>query len=267
MKRTILALAVTTAVLVAPVAVSADDEATTTTTEAPTTTVAVTTTTEAPTTTTTTTTEVATTTTTEAVTTTTEATTTTIVTTTVAPTTTAPSDPCRTEGYACGWAMLDDNNRVVNVIVCTYEVCGGGTWDGKRVVIQTRQSPDGNVAGYNGSTYNPSTNVFDVGGGATLVGGSDVNDIILPTTTTSVHHPSEPIEETTTTEATTTTVALVASAVFGSEKATPLRISTKTTTTRRPIAQKPTGKTKHPVRCQTLCLYKKKTILHKNTRW
>ena len=256
-KRVIIAGLFITTVFFAPVVASADEEA-------PTTTVAATTTTKAPTTTATS--EVATTTT-EVVTTTTEATTTTEVATTVAPTTTAPSDPCRTEGYACGWAMLDDNNRVVNVIVCTYEVCGGGTWDGKRVVIQTRQSPDGNVAGYNGSTYNPSTNVFDVGGGATLVGGSDVNDIILPTTTTSVHHPSEPIEETTTTEATTTTVALVASAVFGSEKATPLRISTKTTTTRRPIAQKPTGKTKHPVRCQTLCLYKKKTILHKNTRW
>ena len=256
-KRVIIAGLFITTVFFAPVVASADEEA-------PTTTVAATTTTKAPTTTATS--EVATTTT-EVVTTTTEATTTTEVATTVAPTTTAPSDPCRTEGYACGWAMLDDNNRVVNVIVCTYEVCGSGTWDGRRVVVQTRQSPDGNVAGYNGSTYNPSTNVFDVGGGATLVGGSDVNDIILPTTTTSVHHPSEPIEETTTTEATTTTVALVASAVFGSEKATPLRISTKTTTTRRPIAQKPTGKTKHPVRCQTLCLYKKKTILHKNTRW
>ena len=240
-KRVIIAGLFITTVFFAPVAASADDEA-------PTTTVAVTTTT------------------TEAVTTTTEATTTTEVATTVAPTTTAPSDPCRTEGYACGWAMLDDNNRVVNVIVCTYEVCGGGTWDGKRVVIQTRQSPDGNVAGYNGSTYNPSTNVFDVGGGATLIGGSDVNDVVRPTTTTTVQPALEVVEETTTTEATTTTVALVASAVFGSEKATPLRISTKTTTTRRPIAKKPTEKTKHAVRCQKSCLHKKETMLLKNTR-
>ena len=132
--------------------------------------------------------------------------------------------------------MLDENNNVVNVIVCTIDVCGGGTWDGRRVVLQTRQMPGGNVAGYNGATYNEATNTFTVNGGYTLVGGSDVGDLIPPSTTSTT---AAPIETPTTTEETTTTTTapLVVSAVFGIEKTT-LRTSTKTVVTKRTVATK-----------------------------
>lgn len=131
--------------------------------------------------------------------------------------------------------MLDENNNVVNVIVCTVEVCGGGTWDGRRVVLQTRQMSGGNVAGYNGGTYNDSTNTFTVNGGYTLVGGSEVGDLIPPSTTSTL-----PVVEVTTTtvEETTTTVAgIVSSAVYGIERTT-ARVSTKTVVTKRAIAVK-----------------------------
>lgn len=235
MKRTALTALTVTALMVAPVSVNADDEVTTTTTVAPTTTEAptttVTTTTVAPTTTTTE--AVATTTTAETTTTTNAPTTTVEVTTTNAPTTSVSNDPCRTAGTACGWAMLDENNNVVNIIVCTYEVCGSGTWDNKRVVVQTRPMAGGNVAGYNGGTYNEANNTFTVGGGFTLVGGSDVADLIPPSTTTTVHPPLGEVETPTTVEQTTTTVALVATARAGVERT----VSTKTVTTKRkPVA-------------------------------
>lgn len=211
------------ALLIPPMTASADDEVVTTTTEATTTTVEQTTTTVV---------------TTVAPSTTEAPATTTAPETTVAPTTTVSSNPCYTEGYACGWAMLDANNNVVNVIVCTQEVCGGGTWDGLRVVLQTRQIAGGNVAGYNGGTYNPSTNVFNIGGGATLVGGSEVGDIVLPSTTSTIHPAPEPVVE----ETTTTTAALVASAVFGVER-TVVRVSTKQITPKRkPVPKKPIKK-------------------------
>jgi hypothetical protein len=133
--------------------------------------------------------------------------------------------------------MLDENSNVVNVIVCAYEVCGGGIWDGRRVVLQTRQMEGGNVAGYNGSTYNEASNTFAVDGGYTLVGGSDVGDLIAPSTTTTV--PSPATETTTTVEqTTTTTIAMFASAVFGVETRVSRAHTTTTTTKRKPVVKK-----------------------------
>ena len=56
------------------------------------------------------------------------------------------SDPCLT------YAMLDSSGTVINIIVCQPSVCGGGTWDGKKVVPQVAATSDGqNQGGY----YNP----------------------------------------------------------------------------------------------------------------
>ena len=214
MKRTLLTALAVTAVMISPVAVHADTEATTTTEPSTTTTTSVTTTTTT-------------------IPSTAETTTTTEVSgaTTQEPTTTIASNPCLSNGYVCGWAMLDDNNNVVNVIVCAYEVCGGGVWDGRRTVLQTRQMEGGNVSGYNGSTYNEASNTFAVGGGYTLVGGSEVGDLIAPSTTTTV--PS-PVSDTTTTveQTTTTTIAIFASAIFGVDE-TVSRVSTKKVAAKR----------------------------------
>lgn len=160
---------------------------------------------------------------------------TTVPTTEVATTTTVSSDPCSTQGYACGWSILDDNNRVVSVIVCTYEVCGSGTFDGKRVAVQTRQSPSGNVAGYNGATYDQATNTYTIDGVGTLVGGAEVTEVSYYPTTTATY---PPFVETTVEETTTTTIAIVASAVFGIERTTPV-VSTKSIVSKRkPVAKK-----------------------------
>jgi len=80
--------------------------------------------------------------------------------------------------------MLDSNNRVTNVIVCTFEVCGGGTWAGQRVVLQTQQSADGNVAGWRDSTYVESSKSFALPGGGTIRSGDKIEEAVFPTTTT-----------------------------------------------------------------------------------
>jgi len=96
----------------------------------------------------------------------------------------ATTNPCLLPGYACGWAMLDSNNRVTNVIVCTFEVCGGGIWAGQRVVLQTQQSADGNVAGWRDSTYVESSRSFALPGGGTIRSGDKIEEAVFPTTTT-----------------------------------------------------------------------------------
>ncbi len=74
-------------------------------------------------------------------------------------------DPCET------WAMLDDNNKVINIIVCQPSVCGSGVWDGKRVVRQIASNPSTNdtknTGGYNSDsnrtvTYNDTSSTFRV---------------------------------------------------------------------------------------------------------
>lgn len=125
----------------------------------------------------------------------------------------ATTNPCLLPGYACGWAMLDSNNRVTNVIVCTFEVCGGGTWAGQRVVLQTQQSADGNVAGWRDSTYVESSKSFALPGGGTIRSGDKIEEAVFPTTTT------------------TTTVPQTSTSVDGSPNTTAPSTTTTTTTT------------------------------------
>jgi hypothetical protein len=49
------------------------------------------------------------------------------------------------------WAVVDSSGTVTNVIVCTQAVCGGGTWDGQRVVPQIAPNPITNDAQGQGS--------------------------------------------------------------------------------------------------------------------
>ena len=62
--------------------------------------------------------------------------------------------------YRCGWADVDDDGSVVNIIVCSYEVCGSGSFGGRRVVLQTRQMSDRNVSGYFPAYYDSARNRF-----------------------------------------------------------------------------------------------------------
>lgn len=68
-------------------------------------------------------------------------------------------DPANPQ-YRCGWADVDDDGSVVNIIVCSYEVCGSGSFGGRRVVLQTRQMSDGNVSGYFPAYYDSARNRF-----------------------------------------------------------------------------------------------------------
>lgn len=122
---------------------------------------------------------------------TTEATTTTQVatTTTIVPVTSTTANPCLSSGHVCGWAVIDDNNNVTNVIVCDYSVCGSGSFANMRVVLQAKQLPSGNVAGYNGGTYNPENNVFTVNENLSFTGGIDLNDVFMIETTTTTTTP------------------------------------------------------------------------------
>jgi len=106
------------------------------------------------------------------------------------PTTTAPNNvvnPCldpANPNYACGWAILGEGNYVRGVIVCTFSVCGSGSFGGMRLALQAQQTPDGNVAGYSGGTYNESTQTFSLPGGGTLRSGDKLDEAVFPTTTT-----------------------------------------------------------------------------------
>lgn len=87
------------------------------------------------------------------------------------------------------WALVDENNNVLGVHVCTPSVCGdpNSTYSqlflkpGQKYVLQTAADPvTGNVAGWGTSTYDPSTNTFLLPGGGTLVGGSLVEGAVFP---------------------------------------------------------------------------------------
>lgn len=110
------------------------------------------------------------------------------------PTAASAEDGCTSGSQACGWALLDENNNVTTVIVCTFDVCGSGTFDGKRAVLQTKPSTDGNVAGYNRGTYDEPSNTFVLDDGRTLTGGAGVNEVVNPTPPTT----AVPEESTTT---------------------------------------------------------------------
>jgi hypothetical protein len=88
-----------------------------------------------------------------------------------------------------GWALVDENNNVLGVSVCTPSVCGDPNSlysqlvlkPGQRFVLQTAADPvTGNVAGWGTSTYDPATNTFLLPGGGTLVGGSLVEGAVYP---------------------------------------------------------------------------------------
>ena len=49
------------------------------------------------------------------------------------------------------WAVVNSSGTVTNVISCTQSVCGGGTWDGQRVVPQIAPNPITNTAEGQGS--------------------------------------------------------------------------------------------------------------------
>jgi hypothetical protein len=61
-----------------------------------------------------------------------------------------------------GWAVVDENGNVTNIIVCTPEVCGSGTFGGNTVIFQTHKGEDGNVAGHWNSQYDAEKNVWTV---------------------------------------------------------------------------------------------------------
>jgi len=106
------------------------------------------------------------------------------------------SDPCLT------YAMLDSSGVVINIIVCQPSVCGGGTWDGKRVVPQVAATPEGqNQGGY----YNPA------GSGREVVHSNGTftlnNNVAATTVDVVVNTTLDAITNTTSTETSTVTVS------------------------------------------------------------
>jgi hypothetical protein len=106
------------------------------------------------------------------------------------------SDPCLT------YAMLDSSGVVINIIVCQPSVCGGGTWDGKRVVPQVAATPEGqNQGGY----YNPA------GSGREVVHSNGTftlnNNVAATTVDVVVNTTVDAITNTTSTETSTVTVS------------------------------------------------------------
>lgn len=60
-----------------------------------------------------------------------------------------------------GYAVVDANGNVTNVIVCAPSVCGSGSFAGMNVVEQTAPDPvSGNVVGYMDTTYDAATGTF-----------------------------------------------------------------------------------------------------------
>ena len=97
-------------------------------------------------------------------------------------------NPCldpRNPNYACGWAVLGTNNIVTGVIVCTFAVCGSGSFGGMRLVLQGQQTSDGNVAGWHGPDvkYDESSQLFTLPGEGTLKSGGKLEEAVFPTTT------------------------------------------------------------------------------------
>ena len=97
-------------------------------------------------------------------------------------------NPCldaKNPNYQCGWAVLGANNVVTNAIVCTFAVCGSGSFGGNRVVLQGQQSSDGNVAGWHGPDvkYDESSQMFSLPGEGTFKSGGKLEEAVFPTTT------------------------------------------------------------------------------------
>ena len=68
------------------------------------------------------------------------------------------------------YAVLNSANEVTNIIVCSASVCGGGTFGGNTVVLQTPNNPNGSQSGYLSGpgqapvTYSPQNQTFTVPG-------------------------------------------------------------------------------------------------------
>jgi len=98
--------------------------------------------------------------------------------------------------------MLDNSGTVINIIVCQPSVCGGGTWDGKKVVPQVAATATGqNQGGY----YNP------IGSGREVVhsNGTFTLNNNVPTTAVDVvvNTTVNVVTNTTSTETSTVTVS------------------------------------------------------------
>ena len=82
----------------------------------------------------------------------------------------AQADGCSADNPCGGYAVLDSNNNVINTIVCDAATCGGGTFGGNTVVLQSPTNPDGSgraLGGFNSDnntivTYNSTTKTFNI---------------------------------------------------------------------------------------------------------
>ena len=133
------------------------------------------------------------------------------------------NNPCtdpQNPNFACGWAGVDSSGRVGGVIVCTYSVCGSGSFGGRRYILQTQQEPDGNVAGWGSGFYDQTNNRFYPEGldGPWFNGGDSWADI------------RSSLSATRTTTTTTTTTTSVVSTVPDSESTSTVASSVTPTT-------------------------------------
>jgi hypothetical protein len=110
-------------------------------------------------------------------------------------TTVAPSSGslARCLTAVCGYAVVDDQNYVYGVIVCS-DACTGtrmtqsymGCPAGCRLILQAQQTSDGNVAGWHGQDvkYNEGSQTFSLPSGGTIKSGDKLEEAVFPTTTT-----------------------------------------------------------------------------------
>lgn len=134
----------------------------------------------------------------------------------------------------CGYAVVDDQNYVYGVIVCS-DACTGtrmtqsymGCPAGCRLILQTQQTSDGNVAGWHGQDvkYDENSGSYTLPGGGTLKSGDKledavfpkvvtVGDIILPDVVETIAAPSGKLYETTEEYANAETETVIASAII-----------------------------------------------------
>lgn len=86
----------------------------------------------------------------------------------------ANASECTAENPCGTWAMLDNDNRVTNIIVCQPSVCGSGTFAGIRVVLQVPANPTTHTSqgGWTSDsqrtvTYNDQNSQFSVSSNTT----------------------------------------------------------------------------------------------------
>ena len=94
----------------------------------------------------------------------------------------------------CGYAVVDDQNYVYGVIVCS-NACTGqrmtqsymGCPPGCRLILQSQQTSNGNVAGWHGQgvKYDDNSQTFSLPSGGSIKSGDKLEDAVFPTTTTS----------------------------------------------------------------------------------